>query len=190
MVFPSRKIVLPQKFHFLNFLESHGTEYIDSGLTANQNSRFESVFTITADQSVGAVFAAEEAYQDRMYGVDSYGLFYGNNVMQWSALTKNVEHKIEVVGKKFYLDESLAWDAPAAFSFVTPVNCTLFAFNTATNVVQFSKMRMKYLKYWQDGTNLSRDFRPALDGNGVPGMYDLVSSQYFYNAGTGTFGYG
>ena len=39
------------------------------------------------------------------------------------------------------------------------------------------------------GGALVRDFVPALDGAGTPCLYDMVSSAFFYNAGTGEFGY-
>ena len=39
------------------------------------------------------------------------------------------------------------------------------------------------------GGALVRDFVPALDGAGTPCLYDMVSSTFFYNAGTGEFGY-
>ena len=40
------------------------------------------------------------------------------------------------------------------------------------------------------GVNLTRDFIPVLDLDGVPCMYDQVTKQMFYNSGTGNFLYG
>lgn len=40
-----------------------------------------------------------------------------------------------------------------------------------------------------EGDNLVQDLKPCLDTQGVPCMYDEISKQYFYNQGTGTFGY-
>lgn len=39
------------------------------------------------------------------------------------------------------------------------------------------------------GTEITRKLIPVLDANGTPCMYDKVSKQCFYNAGTGSFGY-
>lgn len=39
------------------------------------------------------------------------------------------------------------------------------------------------------GSEITCDLVPYLDANGVPCMYDKVSGEFFYNAGTGTFGY-
>ena len=44
-----------------------------------------------------------------------------------------------------------------------------------------------YLKLWDSNNTLVRDLIPVLDSNGVACMYDKVSHQFFYNAGTGDF---
>ena len=41
-----------------------------------------------------------------------------------------------------------------------------------------------------DGENLVRDFKPCLDANGVPCLYDLISKTAFYNQGRGSFTWG
>ena len=45
---------------------------------------------------------------------------------------------------------------------------------------------MKYCKIYKD-TSLIRDFIPVKDENNVVCLYDKISNQYFYNAGTGDF---
>ena len=34
-----------------------------------------------------------------------------------------------------------------------------------------------------------RSFRPALDENGVPGLYECFTDTFFYNEGSGSFSY-
>ena len=41
-----------------------------------------------------------------------------------------------------------------------------------------------------DGENLVRDFKPCLDADGVPCLYDLISKTAFYNQGWGSFTWG
>jgi len=48
------------------------------------------------------------------------------------------------------------------------------------------KFRMYSFKIYDNGT-LIRDMIPVKDSDGVVCMYDKVSKQYFYNAGTGNF---
>ena len=55
---------------------------------------------------------------------------------------------------------------------------------------QISKagLRIYYVKLW-NGDTLLYHLKPCLDEEGIPCMYDEVSGEYFYNQGTGTFGY-
>ena len=48
--------------------------------------------------------------------------------------------------------------------------------------------RIYYCKFFENGT-LVRNFIPVLDRYGVPCMFDSVTKNRFYNAGTGTFTY-
>ena len=41
-----------------------------------------------------------------------------------------------------------------------------------------------------DGENLVRDFKPCLDAEGVPCLYDLVGQKPYYNQGSGSFTWG
>lgn len=48
-------------------------------------------------------------------------------------------------------------------------------------------MKAHYNRIYNANNELIQDLRPCLDGNNVACMYDMVSKQYFYNQGTGTF---
>ena len=49
-------------------------------------------------------------------------------------------------------------------------------------------MKLYYCQIYENDV-IVRDFVPALDSNNVACLYDRVSQTFFYNAGTGTFGY-
>lgn len=54
---------------------------------------------------------------------------------------------------------------------------------------------IKYIEYleatgtqWIDtGESIIKDYRPCLDDNGTPCMWENVSKEYVYNSGTGSF---
>jgi len=56
----------------------------------------------------------------------------------------------------------------------------------STDADRYGIAKLFYLKIWQNGT-LVRDFIPIKDADSVPCMYDFVTKQKFYNAGTGDF---
>ena len=51
-----------------------------------------------------------------------------------------------------------------------------------------ARMKLYYFKIYESDI-LVRDFIPVLDYQKVPCLYDRVSQSFYYNAGTGTFGY-
>ncbi|MBQ7721402.1 MAG: leucine-rich repeat protein [Kiritimatiellae bacterium] len=75
----------------------------------------------------------------------------------------------------------------------TGLNLYLFACNKDGSPDYYTKGRIYSLRIWDlaDGErdSLLRDFRPCLDGNGVPCLYDAVTDGYFYDARSGTFAY-
>lgn len=52
-----------------------------------------------------------------------------------------------------------------------------------------SSIKYSTFKIWRNGA-LVRNFIPVMDFNEVPCMYDKVSNAFFYNQGSGSFGYG
>ena len=68
-------------------------------------------------------------------------------------------------------------------------NSNLFIYGTSISNKFDASGRIYYLKVYSDltQTTLIRNLIPCLDRTGTPCMYDLVSKQTFYNAGTGQF---
>ena len=67
------------------------------------------------------------------------------------------------------------------------VNFSIYLFRLHhESIADYAVARIYYLKLYND-TTLVRDMVPIKDTNGVPCMYDFVSKQKFYNAGTGDF---
>lgn len=62
----------------------------------------------------------------------------------------------------------------------------LFGLNNNNSTTYAFLCDIGIVKIYTDGT-LVRDFIPVIDRNGVACMYDKVSGNLFYNAGTGTF---
>lgn len=53
----------------------------------------------------------------------------------------------------------------------------------------YARMKL-YSCAMYDGGRKIRDFKPCLDANGVPCLYDLISKTAFYNQGSGSFTWG
>ena len=67
-------------------------------------------------------------------------------------------------------------------------NIWLFA-RHAQHVNGYAYMKLSSCAIYDNGIKI-RDFKPCLDADGVPCLYDLISKTAFYNQGSGSFTWG
>ena len=67
-------------------------------------------------------------------------------------------------------------------------NLWLFVRNSPS-VDGYARMKLYSCAMYDGGVKI-RDFKPCLDADGVPCLYDLISKTAFYNQGSGSFTWG
>ena len=189
---------LPDGYTELEYIESTGTQYIDTNvlvtddiswegrfLSKNDTSKAASIFgyrwteTPTAQGNMRFVFIYPDGTFAVRFGVDASR----TNLVMSGAETVTLKCEKD----KFYANGSLFYTETRKNNEGEPQSGYLFNVN-ALNTVDISPVKMKlyYFKMWDDGT-LVRDFVPALNPDGKIGMYDTVNGVFYENAGTGTF---
>lgn len=183
----------------LLYLQSTGTQYIDTGISPTVNHEIELDFQLTnATETTGTrLFGSRKTWnQQGFYGGTSSNLVgrnwwleLGNQYKEISLASDKNRHIIKF-GKNVYVDKTYYYTFTSAF-FDAYANIMLFgSFDGDTSTTQVSKTAYKLYscKIYNNGV-LVRDFIPMLDENDVACLYDKVSKAYFYNAGTGDFLY-
>lgn len=180
---------------FVDYIESSGTQYIDTGLNID-TCRVEIVAECTT-------LPATDGYQQlfsKNYDYAGCAVFACNpNWGVRSAIQTNTpSNKKSTIIADFSLENTL----PKAVMTVDGVSVEYARTNlpssanhnwslmSASNINFGLKGRVYSCKMYDLENNLLRDLRPCIDPNNVVCMYDMVSGQYFYNQGTGEFGYG
>lgn len=189
----------------LEYIESAGTQYIDTGIIPNQDTKVEIKVSLnslyTDGNSNKGIIGAREAGESKAYhlivgggGSGTQALFSGygtTNTMITSntlPLERNVEYTI-IKDKNITTVNDTAVATADAQNFTAPYPLVIFAVRNGSNEPSFySSMKLYYCKIYQ-GTELVRDFIPVIDTQDVPCLYDKISKQYFYNSGEGTFQY-
>lgn len=177
----------------LEYLESTGTQYIDTGIKLTNNHSVEIDYQLTSStQKRAGIFGNLMSDMSGRYGTIlspsnaylEYGYGAGNVYYQVGLPDVN-RHTFKQEKNKVYVDNSLIYTfAEAVFS----INKSAFLCNF--DFTNYVPAKAKYFSSkWWDGDVLVRDFIPVLDGNNVPCMFDKVSQTFFYNAGTGDFLY-
>lgn len=205
---------IPSGYEQLSYIESTGTQYIDTGLKMNDifgcDIRYQSTGKANSSYGLDGVFGCNGAKTSAGVGTDlklwfSYGQYgtcigtmfrntssksYTNPITsfdEYYATSHRIQWKID--GTVWYNGENVhQLDGP--FNATQNYNIFMFRANPGPDPDRkyYSKTRICYLKFCaQDGTLLG-DFVPCKRvSDGVLGMYDAISGTFFTNQGTGTF---
>lgn len=204
-----RKLVrslIPNGCTELAYLESTGNQWIDTGILPTKETNFElgvyyntPVSATAAECCFGYRYTESPQwrmmitnYHDRVYSWTGGYVALGNN--KRAQATEEGIHEyvfsykdgIFSNGNNITQAIDISNDTIPTGSIQDSWTLHLFAGNWSTQNLFSGKIY--YCKIWQD-TKLVRDFVPILDSNGTPCMYDKVSGEMFYNAGSGEFSY-
>jgi len=179
---------IPENYTRLSYLESTGTQYIDTGINADNKLGFETRMSYNsgrfgAHNIINSITHRHHFYDNGYWGFGVTSTYYGGL------------HQIDTpykVSCNFYNDykyidnDGMTNELPNT-AFDTEVNFYLFRRNglypmNFTGKIYYFKMTYENI--------LVRDFIPCLDENNKPCLYDRVTQRTFYNAGTGEFLYG
>lgn len=180
----------------VEYLESNGNQYIDTGFKSNQDTRLVCEFEITSVirwshpfGSLGGTRGSNKILCAEVYSTEVmksyYGLPSGSNRWTLSPMTgkyvydfnKNV-HTVDGVSKTY-----------TARTFQADYNTLIFSVTSYDGgVSEGAPGKCYYFKIYDNGT-LVRDMIPVRVGQ-VGYMYDKISGTLFGNAGTGDFIFG
>lgn len=182
------------EYTVLSYLQSTGTQYIDTGFKANNNTSVETQ-VMFSENKTASIYSSRTGLNSSSYSLFTIGglptRFDYSNTTYSSSYTPTLNTKVKLYANKnlYYVDDTLMATATEA-TFTSTGNMFIFVSYTSganpTSLTNYAKIKMYYFKVWDNGT-LVRDMIPVKDKSGVACFYDKVNSQYYYNAGTGTF---
>ena len=182
---------LPNGYTQLEYIESTGTQYIDTGFIANQDTRviIDAKFK-TAPTYYAAIFGSRNGDTQGfwLYYRPAQGLFayrYGstgtNYFVSADPLMQNVfdanKNKITAGGNSSTAPED---------TFNCASTLYLFAVNATTSIGYTSKLTMYSCRIYDNNT-IVRNYVPCINPNGKIGLYDLVNEVFYDNDGSGEF---
>lgn len=182
---------LPSTYQQVEYIESTGSAYIDTGIIPNTNTKIDISFELITKGNYGIIFGGEDAYNSNgfhLYNTSgnfdiSFGARYSASTIPFELNTK---YKFVMDKTGFTLNSTSGTFETNTIS--TTYSIYLFAVHRATNVTETNALkRIYYCKLYNNGT-LVRDMIPCYRvSDNVIGMYDLVSNTFFTNAGSGAF---
>lgn len=194
---------LPTGYVELEYIESTGTQYIDTGFKPNQDSRVTMDVTLLSqtDASVG-LFGVRDInganaelkfiFWSMQTGTQLRSDFFGTSA--------NVTSDVSVIGKRINVDKDktvCTVKEKESESILASLNsqpatgrCNknmyLLGVNTAGEAGYFCIARLYSCQIFNSGV-LMKDFVPCTSPDGTVGLYDTANGVFYSNAGTGTF---
>ena len=179
----------------VSYIESTGTQYIDTGVKLNQDSKVE--MKIALAEGMTNIFGSRASATQNNFTI---GFASSTGVMMdfqnYSNNRLSVDIPVSLDSPIYYSiskDELKIGDTVKAVqnysSFETPQTAYIFDISGNPWLKTKAKGRLYYCKIY-DGNTLVRDFVPVIDGSNIACLYDRVEKKCYYNAGTGTFSYG
>lgn len=179
----------------LEYLESTGTQYFDTELAHNQNTRVVMDVQVTKQPSTHAwLFEGRDKTSLNNKGVF---LLSGSS---WRAdyATSNEVGRVDVssvgVLDRLFIDFDKNKIKINAFShtwtekvFQSNFNLVLLAANTGGEISGFIPARLFFFQAYEDGITLSSECVPVKRKDGIVCLYDKVRRKYLLNKGTGEF---
>lgn len=181
----------------VEYLESTGTQWIDTGINADSNLGFNITYKMnsqnTPENRWGAIRQSGNTIVRHHTSTDTasntFGYFLGSG-RAFTIPTDMNKHTLSLDTESgiYILDGVSATFKKSVFD--CQANFWIFGRNSNTeSLVNIAQMAIYKCQLCSSDV-LARDFIPVLDWNDRPCMYDKVTGELFYNQGTGEFTYG
>ncbi len=190
------------EFDRLNYIESTGTQYIDTGVYVGAKTSVVSDFQFTITNQQARIFGVTGSGIGEMEFVvyissgNVFSWACGDSSYNWtniSADTKRHTFELNAKTKKFLIDDgkTCEYDTSNVVRNTGSVTLTLFTQKEHTGLINEGAFaqgaRMYGTKIYEDDV-LVRDFVPVRRVlTGEVGLLDNVSGRFFGNSGTGNF---
>ena len=198
---------LPVGFTELDFLESSGTQYIETGVEMTDDTRIKAVAEATAVGQNNSLYGLSDLKNNlilrcRQQNATTFTVQIGSTAdVEYTKYERyftvnsgdvvDVEsvsiQKISVNGVTKNGNYVTPWESSVPMH--VPIFVQAYTYGATVGYNAHGSYKLYSFAIWQ-GEEKLRDYVPVLrNADGVAGLYDKVSKQFFANNGTGTFGY-
>ena len=176
---------LPSGYTQLEYIQSSGTQYVDTGVKPDQTYTLEVKYQ-TAQTSGGGIAVSDQNWQSNGFGIWSNTAVFGNQTPPQNVTLYGAD-PIEVTLNQggLVVNGEQVW-TPTAATFMAGANMTICALNRNGSIAEKLTGKIYYVRLLSNGQAV-RDFVPCKNASGTVGLYDIVEGQFYANAGTGSF---
>lgn len=182
------------KYTPLEYIQSTGTQYIDTGISVTPENYQQLKMSVTCEKIGkgsgasdwlvdGSNIANAYFYTGVYNGKYYYGCGTADHDTGIAAASGKQTFTLDIPSSKFTVSDTV--DVSISTEPVT-TSASLYLFGFNYNPVRCYAEKVYSCQIYM-GDTLVRDFIPAKDELGNLGLYDKVEGKFYYNAGTGVF---
>lgn len=181
-------VSLPSGYTQLKYIESDGAQFIDTGIVADTNTslvmNFDWLGTNTAWMTIFGSYDSNNYFSIWHQNSSDFLAYIGTS--NYKITDSSLNLTLELSASKFKINST-----EVTYSCTISATNPLYLFHISSGQDSYAKavMRLYSCKIYS-GSTLIRNFIPVKNSSGTVGLYDLVSSTFFTNAGTGSFASG
>lgn len=196
---PLRKIgsgtiqTLPVGYTQLDYLESSGTQYLDTGIILTNQDLVTIKFSNSLNESYSIFGANDGTYRCQFfYNARSRYIRNFTTVNEHMLISGQVEYGtadtyyLDLKNRKYKQGTGNWVDDTNAYQATPQLSAFLFAQNNSGEASGIGTMRIYEYSVSRNGKEIQH-LIPAKNSSNVVGMYDIVTNTFLTNQGTGTF---
>lgn len=179
---------LPENYSKLDYIESTGTQWINTGISPTADLVVDITFTPTGGLSENCIFGSK-------WDAAGFFLMFYQNKVRWHSGNTVIDIGSYKAGDRisftcannYVVVNGTKYDNVAANANTTDSIQILGSMNQGTNSDNYKGIGKLELVRIQNDSGVLREYVPAMSPAGVAGLYDLVTDVFYPNAGSGTF---
>lgn len=184
---PKPEPILPEGYTQLNYIQSTGTQYIDTGIKPNQNTKIEADIKVTNTSC--HVFGARNSYLSKAFALywrsnSDLAVQVANSTFNGGTFDTSTRHMVAMTATELRIDGATTATYNTS-DFQCEQNAWLMSCYSSS-ASEYAQGQLFSAKIY-DGKSLIRQFIPCKNPSGIVGLYDLVGGQFYGNSGTGAF---
>ena len=174
---------LPSGYKRLEYIQSSGTQYIDTGVKAKNDTKVIADCEITYGTGWVKILGSFEAVAAFSWWANASNIYAYYGTEEKLGVGATGKHILTANGNMW--SDSVNDFSFSASSFTATINMYLFSVNGG-GTYDNAPMKLYSCQIYNNGT-IIRDYIPAKLSDGTIGLYNKLNGLLYINAGTGTF---
>lgn len=190
----SVQLLLPEEYQQVEYIESTGTQYIDTGYVVQEDDELELDYKITQLSQEGdkMLFGSKRDISGGGIWVETYG-----SVNKWyvrfgqttstslESVSSQYEGTLKIKKNEFIINGTKVLSL--SFDSMPTTSLELFGRTNESEVLMGSYVQIRNFKITRN-SEIIRQFIPCYrKSDNVIGMYEIIENKFYTNQGTGTF---